>query len=220
MRMRLSVTWASSQSRRIWPTRSSSMRELEMSTSSTACSSQMRRRWPLPPKTRRPWMTLPFLKRVVVDEADRRVLELEVVAHLAQEQLARVARAVDEHAAAARRGRGQELPEEAERDPAPGEHQEEEHRVEDEDGAREALEAEGEEQHEHARHRPGRHRLGVDDQVVEADVAPDAAVDARGEERRHLDEDEDGDGREEEPPHLRREVGAEEQSRRRSSTPG
>src|SRR5215210_1713160 len=57
---------------------------------------------------------LALLERVVVDEADGRVLEPQVVAHLAQQQLARVARAVDEHAPAAARGRRDQLPEEAE----------------------------------------------------------------------------------------------------------
>src|ERR1044071_9504060 len=83
---------------------------------------------------------LPLLERVVVHEPDRLVLEFEVVAYLAQQKLPGVARAVDEHATAARVGARQHPAEEAEGHAAPRQHQEEDHRVEGEDGAREGLE--------------------------------------------------------------------------------
>src|SRR5438270_634365 len=83
--------------------------------------------------------------------------------------LAHIARAVDEHAPASRRRRRYELAEETEGDATPGQHHEKEHRVEDEDGARESLEAECEEEREHARDRAAGDRLRVGDKVVEAD---------------------------------------------------
>ena len=68
-----------------------------MMTSSTAYSSISDGRWRVVPTTRTPWMRRFFFFVVVVDEADRAVADLPRLQHLADDELAGVAGAHDQH---------------------------------------------------------------------------------------------------------------------------
>ena len=47
-----------------------------------------------------PFMTFPFLQRIVIDKSDRAVIQTRVVSQLTQDHLAAVARTVDQHSPA------------------------------------------------------------------------------------------------------------------------
>ena len=83
--------------------------------------------------------------------------------------------------------RRQELAEQAEGQTAAGQQDQEDQPVQDDDDPREALEAEGEQEGQGADDRSGHHRLGEHDQVVDAHIPPEPAVDAHAQEGQQLD---------------------------------
>ncbi len=136
------------------------------------------------------------LARVVVDEADRRVVQLPVALHLAHHQLAGVARADDQHLlAVGDEPGGRPLDQRAREQPRAGDEREQQQEVERGDRARQPRGVHGRErvEHEIREQRRDRDAARRAPHVAGRDVAPPAVVEAEDDERRELDRDDERD---------------------------
>ena len=133
---------------------------------------------------------------VVVDEADRRVGERTVAADLADEQLAGIAGADDQHLFPVRDEPGLRALEQRAREQArAGDEREQQQEVDRGDAARQRRGVLGREreQHDVGQHRADRDAARDAPHVARRDVAPPAVVEAAGDEGREVDRDHDPD---------------------------
>src|SRR5213075_1133699 len=101
---------------------------------------------------------LSMLGRVIIHKADGRVTQFTIIQQLAQQQLARVTGAVNQHPpSVGRSARWQHLTKETKRDATAGEQQQHYQSVVQENRARESLETKFEQDDQHADDRAGRH---------------------------------------------------------------
>ncbi len=136
------------------------------------------------------------LARVVVDETDRRVVQVAVALHLADQELRCVAGADDQHLLAVGDDAGLgPLDQRAGEQPTAGDEREQEQVVERSDSAREPRGRLGRERVQHEiRERAGdRDAAEEPPHVARRDVAPPAVVEAEDHERREVDHDDERD---------------------------
>ncbi len=137
-----------------------------------------------------------LLPRVVVDEADRRVLERGIPVYLTQDQLGGVSGADDQDFLAARDDRpGRRSLDDRPREEArPHDEREQEEQVDDPDAARNRGWVEVEErEHQERGDDGGRHASKRTPHVLRGHVAPPAVVEAEGDEDREHDPDHEQD---------------------------
>ena len=142
------------------------------------------------------------LARVVVDQADRRVAQLAVALHLAQQRVAGVPGAADQHLAAAAHqlGARRALDDAAHREARAADERQREHEVEDQHPARHRHQVVGAPLRQDGRDQQARGRRGEHDrlQVAQAREAPPLGVEAHRDEGDDLDRHDDRERRGEE----------------------
>ena len=136
------------------------------------------------------------LAGIVVDEADRRVVQLPVALHLAHHQLSGVTRADDQHLlAVGDETRLRTLDQRAREQPRAGDEREQQQEVERRDTAWEPRRAVRRErvENEVGERRGDRHAAGGAPHVAGRDVAPPAVVEAEQDEGAELERDDERD---------------------------
>ena len=136
------------------------------------------------------------LARIVVDEADRRVMQLPVALHLPHHQLAGVAGADDQHLLAVRdEAAGRPLDQRAREQARARDERQQQEEVERRDAARQPRGVVRRERVEHEVRERRRDRDAAEGapHVARRDVPPPAVVEAEEHERRQLDRDDERD---------------------------
>src|SRR5712692_1263553 len=132
-----------------------------------------------------------LLHRIVVHETNRRASQVAIVQQLAQQQLTGVAGPVNQHAAAGIAVRnGKNLAEQPKGHATPGQQHQHDECVNQENCARETLKAQLEKNDQHADDRAGGYGLRKGHEIVDARIAPDAAIDAKEKKRSQPNHDE------------------------------
>ena len=128
---------------------------------------------------------------IVVEKTNRRVLPVAVVSQFSQKQFATIACTIDEHAAsgAVLRHR-QNISKQTESQPAAGQQHQHKQSIKQKNRARKTLKTKRKQEHQYAKDRTNHHGLNKGDQIINAGVAPDAAINAQHQKRGHLEKDE------------------------------